>query len=122
MVFLIIAGFGIGLSITAFARLMSFGLKLAERRFASMQSAGKRFLAWVAFLAVLAAASIPTVLVLLQNMPDFRTTGDGGVGMAFNAVARVAVSLLIPAVLACVMGFAVAGFRNSRNTPPKPSA
>lgn len=59
-------------------------------------------MAWCVFLAVTAGASWPLVRVMLSSLPDFRTHGDGGVGMAHNAVAAVAAVLLTPVVVGTV--------------------
>lgn len=99
MVFLIIVIFGCSMLVPVVALAARFGLAIAKVPLARIQSLLVRSMAWCLFIAVTAAATYPLVRAILRNLPDFRTQGDGGVGMAYNTLALVATLLLSPAAI-----------------------
>lgn len=102
MVFLIILIFGCVILVPLVALAARAGLAIANISLGRIQSLLGRMTAWCLFIAATAAAAYPLIRVILPNLHDFRTQGDGGVGMAYNALALVATLLLTPAVI-CIL-------------------
>lgn len=88
----------------AFARTTAFGIESIKASFAPMNSRIARWTAMTASLTVITAIGVSLVMMVLPRLPDFRTAGDGGVGMAYNAISKIAVVLMIPAVTCVLVG------------------
>jgi len=107
MVFLIlVVMLGIPIIIVS-AKLIAFAFWLSSDAFFRFKNRFLRFLARFAFLVISVGVSIPISLSLQPLLPDFRTQGDGGVGMAHNALSIAALFTAVPCSILIVFAFAL---------------
>lgn len=83
------------------AKILALADRLAEPIIARNTSERRRVAARLAFFALPIAVAAPLAWLCLPLLPDFREVGDGGIGMAWNFLAQLALCLDGPA-LACV--------------------
>jgi hypothetical protein len=99
MAFLILIVFACVPLLSAFAYTIGAGLALASSSIGTINSRFTRFAAAVGVLVAVVVVAIawPSTLLILARLPDFRTVGDGGVGMAYNFICKMATMLMTPA-------------------------
>lgn len=103
MVFLIlIVVMGVPIIFVA-AKLIVFAFWLSSNAFSRIENKALRFACRIAFLAIMVGISIPISRSLQPLLPDFRVQGDGGVGMAQNALSVAALFAALPCGLMIVL-------------------
>ncbi len=104
MVFLIIVAFACVPLVAAVAYTTAEGLALVSLSIATVNSRLMRFFAFAATLMAIVAIAVPLTMFIVPRLPDFRTVGDGGVGMAYNLICKVATILMVPASTCLLAG------------------
>lgn len=99
MVFLFVYLMGFSCLITTAFEICSYGVGFFRSATDSIDSTSGRVRAWSLYAFVTVACSIPIVLALLSIPYDFRKVGDGGFGMAVNALVKTATVILVPAIV-----------------------
>mgnify|MGYP007067739014 CR=1 FL=1 len=97
------------------ASLIGFAFWISWDVFLRIQNRFLRFLGRLSFFLFSVAASFPLSLALQPKLPDFRVIGDGGVGMAYNALTVASLYATIPC---CIM--LMSAFGLSRLKGPMP--
>lgn len=90
--------------LSVFAHTTRAGLLLASSSIGNIRSRLMRFATIVGLTAVSIGVAVPVILLTLAHLPDFRSAGDGGIGMAYNVICRIATVLQIPAVICFLVG------------------
>ena len=98
MVFIVLVIVSVVPVVVVFATILAAGLTTAYVLAGTFSSVGSRILVWGSLLLVTASIAVPLTDFVMDRLPDLRTTGDGGVGMANNLSCQIAASLLTPAV------------------------
>ncbi|WP_222435778.1 hypothetical protein [Rubripirellula tenax] len=97
--------------------MVDFAFRLSSGSFSRIENRSLRFVCRAGFLAVAVGVSIPVSLSLQPLLPDFRAQGDGGVGMAHNALSNAALFAAVPCGL-----MLAAALMLSRAVPAIPEA
>lgn len=88
-----------------FANLVGLAFWILSPVFAKIENRLLRFLGRFAFLAISITASIPISMALQPLLSDLRTAGDGGVGMAHNALSAAILYAAVPCAIMLVTGY-----------------
>jgi hypothetical protein len=107
----------IGLPIMAvIANLAAFAFWILSPIFVRIENRLLRFLARVGFLAISVTVSIPISIAVQPLLPDFRTAGDGGVGMAHNALSVATLYAATPCAIMLASAYSLS-LRMGKPTP-----
>lgn len=109
LILVIFVVFVIGPLLTVFAYTTAAGISLCTIFVGSRRTTLLSVLAAIASVAVTAAIAIPLTTWVLPQLPDFSAPADGGLGMIYNLVCKIAAMLLVPAASCFVVGLVLAG-------------
>lgn len=105
IVFLFYLGLAMCFIVPVLGGLLGSGIHLAETMVKCFSRRAQRIGVWLGFTAVVAVFGFLFTFAMLHALPDYRTSGDGGIGGMFNLIQQFAALLLCPAGVAWTVGW-----------------